>query len=163
MPRKSKKDKEETVSSTKSTTPSPEYRFIISPTIDERTQNKVLLLTLETTRVFRSFQYNILISEKHSENSFHFKIEGLTMNNLTIPATGPDISVPLEPGPELDKRMAVVSNFLDGLSLAPKEREEAAREGNSSPKSPTKKSTLKKKKTIVGVEEDEPIHTKQVF
>jgi len=42
-----------------------------------------------------------------------------------IPAKGPDVSAALEPGPELSKRMAVMNNFLDSLSLAPKEREEA--------------------------------------
>jgi len=39
------------------------------------------------------------------------------------PVTGPDVSAPLEPGPELDKRMAVLNNFFDSLSLAPKEKE----------------------------------------
>jgi hypothetical protein len=42
-----------------------------------------------------------------------------------VPAKGPDVGVALELGPELSKRMAVMNNFLDSLSLAPKEREAA--------------------------------------
>ena len=57
---------------------------------------------------------------KSTEQVSRYKEEGAPE---PIPAKGADVSVPLEPGPELDKRMAVMNNFLDGLSLAPKERE----------------------------------------
>jgi hypothetical protein len=59
---------------------------------------------------------------KSTEEVSRYKEEGAPE---PIPAKGPDVSVALEPGPELAKRMAVMNNFLDGLSLAPKEREEA--------------------------------------
>jgi hypothetical protein len=59
---------------------------------------------------------------KSTEEVSRFKEEGAPE---PIPAKGPDVGVALEPGPELSKRMAVMNNFLDSLSLAPKEKEEA--------------------------------------
>jgi hypothetical protein len=57
---------------------------------------------------------------KSTEQVSRYKEEGAPE---PIPAKGADVSAALEPGPELDKRMAVINNFLDSLSLAPKERE----------------------------------------
>ena len=59
---------------------------------------------------------------KSSEEVSRFREEGAPE---PVPAKGPDVGVALEPGPELSKRMAVMNNFLDSLSLAPKEREAA--------------------------------------
>jgi hypothetical protein len=59
---------------------------------------------------------------KSTEEVSRYKEEGAPE---PTPPKGADVSVPLEPGPELDKRMAVINNFLDSLSLAPKEKEEA--------------------------------------
>ncbi|MBS4029398.1 MAG: hypothetical protein KGZ58_12280 [Ignavibacteriales bacterium] len=67
----------------------PEYRFLVSKFIDERTQKEKILFTLETTRVFRSFRYNILVKEKSAPAAFVFVIDGLTMSSLSIPETGP--------------------------------------------------------------------------
>ena len=66
-----------------------EYRFIISTYFDENTQTEFSRLVLETTRVFRSFRYNILVKEQHDKKSFSFAIEGLSMSRLSIPETGP--------------------------------------------------------------------------
>ncbi len=66
-----------------------EYRFIISEFLDEYSQTPKLLFTIETTRVFRSFLYNILVKDKSKEKHFIFEIEGLSMNALSIPKTGP--------------------------------------------------------------------------
>jgi hypothetical protein len=59
---------------------------------------------------------------KSTEEVSRFREEGAPE---PVPAKGPDVSVALEPGPELSKRMAVMNNFFDSLSLAPKERETA--------------------------------------
>ena len=59
---------------------------------------------------------------KSTEEVSRYKEEGAPE---PVPAKGPDVGVALEPGPELSKRMAVMNNFLDSLSLAPKEREAA--------------------------------------
>ena len=59
---------------------------------------------------------------KSTEEVSRFREEGAPE---PVPAKGPDVSATLESGPELAKRMAVMNNFLDSLSLAPKEREAA--------------------------------------
>ena len=59
---------------------------------------------------------------KSTEEVSRFREEGAPE---PVPAKGPDVSATLEPGPELSKRMAVMNNFFDSLSLAPKEREAA--------------------------------------
>ena len=75
----------------------PEYRFLISKLLDERTQKEQLLFTIETTRAFRSFRYDIIMTERHKPKSFVFEINGLTMRNLSTPQTGPAVFEKLLP------------------------------------------------------------------
>ncbi|MEK7262967.1 MAG: hypothetical protein AAB071_00470 [Bacteroidota bacterium] len=66
-----------------------EYRFIIQTRFDENSQKEFSVFILETTRIFRSFRYHLLVKERHEKKSFSFAIEGLSMSRLSIPETGP--------------------------------------------------------------------------
>ncbi|MBM4166929.1 MAG: hypothetical protein FJ218_08460 [Ignavibacteria bacterium] len=66
----------------------PEYRVYFTSVRDETSQTNKTLLTVETTRVFRSFQYALTVREQILGNAFRLFIDGISVKPLTIPKIG---------------------------------------------------------------------------
>jgi hypothetical protein len=66
----------------------PEYRIYFTSVREEISQSNKTLLTVETTRVFRSFQYALTVREQIQVKSFRLFIDGISVKPLTIPKTG---------------------------------------------------------------------------
>ncbi len=65
-----------------------EYRLTLAPHTNERRQQPTILLTIETTKAFASFRYELSIKELSEKRSLHFKILGLKAPQLSLPASG---------------------------------------------------------------------------
>jgi hypothetical protein len=63
-----------------------EYRLSIKPGYDE--QKKMLLFVLETVQEFSSFQYELVIEERMSNDSLTFRIQGLRPQLVAMPGSG---------------------------------------------------------------------------
>ena len=66
----------------------PEYVLRIEPTFVEREQKYKTLLTLETTKLFSNFRYDLSVQEEFDKKRFHFKVLGLRPPQLSLPAVG---------------------------------------------------------------------------
>ena len=65
-----------------------EYRMLIVPHFNERTQKHTTLVVLETAKSFASFQYEISVRQSKDRNRLSYKILGLTAPQLSLPAAG---------------------------------------------------------------------------
>jgi len=70
------------------TAPACDYRLTISPHFNERRQVPTTLITLETTKLFASFRYELSVKEDVQEASLHYTILGLKAPQLSLPASG---------------------------------------------------------------------------
>lgn len=66
----------------------PEYRLLITPHINERTQKPGTLVVLETTKAFASFQYELSVKEEVEGKSIQYTILGLKAPHLSLPSAG---------------------------------------------------------------------------
>ena len=67
----------------------PEYRLLITPQIDERTQRPITLVALETTKAFATFRYELSVKADVTPSSLHFTVLGFRTPRLSLPAAGP--------------------------------------------------------------------------
>ena len=66
----------------------PEYRLLITPHLNERTQKPGTLVVLETTKAFASFQYELSVKEEAEGKSIQYTILGLKAPHLSLPSAG---------------------------------------------------------------------------
>ena len=70
------------------TTPEYEYRLTIAPHFNTQRQTRTVLITIETTRRFASFRYDLSIREEENDRYLRFSIIGLKAPQLSLPASG---------------------------------------------------------------------------
>lgn len=66
----------------------PEYRLLITPHMNERTQKSGTLVVLETTKAFASFRYELSVKEEVEGKSIQYTILGLKAPHLSLPSAG---------------------------------------------------------------------------
>ena len=69
-------------------TPEFEYRLTISPHVNERQNIPATLITIETTKAFASFRYELSIQEELNGKNIRYTILGLKAPQLSLPASG---------------------------------------------------------------------------
>lgn len=67
----------------------PEYLLRIIPHLDERTNEKSVILAVETLEVFTNFRYEILLEDRRERNAIELKIVGLNAPPMLMPGKGP--------------------------------------------------------------------------
>lgn len=67
----------------------PEYLLRIYPHLDERTNEKSVVLAIETLEVFTNFRYEILLEDQRKGNTIELKIIGLHAPAMLMPGKGP--------------------------------------------------------------------------
>lgn len=65
-----------------------EYRLIITSHYNERKQVPTTLVTIETTKAFASFRYELSVKETVKGKRLHYKILGLKAPQLDLPSSG---------------------------------------------------------------------------
>jgi hypothetical protein len=65
-----------------------EYRFFISPHLNERLQQQTTLITIETTKLFASFRYELSVNEEQKGKTLRYNILGLKAPQLDLPSSG---------------------------------------------------------------------------
>jgi hypothetical protein len=65
-----------------------EYRLLIIPQTDERTEKPTTLFVLETAQAFAAFRYELSVREKIEGRSITFTILGLKTPGLSLPSSG---------------------------------------------------------------------------
>ncbi len=70
------------------TAPEFEYRMTIARHFNERQQIPTTLITIETTKVFASFRYELSMREEVKGKELHYAILGLKAPPLSLPASG---------------------------------------------------------------------------
>ena len=65
-----------------------EYRLTLAPHVNERRLQPTTLLTIETTKAFASFRYELSVREQADKRTLHFRILGLKAPQLSLPASG---------------------------------------------------------------------------
>ena len=73
----------------KQTTSRIEYRLRLTPISREEDQASRTELTLETSRQFASFRYELGVEEQLTKDALHLKVTGLRTPDLSLPASGP--------------------------------------------------------------------------
>ena len=67
----------------------PEYRLLIAPHLNERTQRYTTVVALETGKPFAAFRYALNVEELISGKSISYKVVGLSTPRLSLPSSGP--------------------------------------------------------------------------
>jgi hypothetical protein len=67
----------------------PDYTLNIFHHYDEKIKRNVVVFLIQTTKIFVSFQYKILLENDLVDHSIHVKIIGLHIPELLMPQTGP--------------------------------------------------------------------------
>ncbi|MDL1894158.1 hypothetical protein FBQ87_14925 [Sphingobacteriales bacterium CHB3] len=70
------------------TTSEHEYRLTIAPHFNAERQARTVLITIETTRRFASFRYELAVQEELTEKELRLTIVGLKAPQLSLPASG---------------------------------------------------------------------------
>ena len=65
-----------------------EYRLTIAPHFNERQQIPTTLITIETTKQFASFRYELSVKEEVKRKELHYAILGLKAPQLSLPSSG---------------------------------------------------------------------------
>jgi hypothetical protein len=66
-----------------------EYRCSISLRASERLQRTITLITIETTKPFANFRYELSVREEVEGRKLRFTILGLKTPQLDLPSSGP--------------------------------------------------------------------------
>lgn len=69
--------------------PTIEYRLTIARHMNERINVPTVLFTIETTKLFANFRYELSVQEVLHEKTLRFTIVGLKAPRLDMPASGP--------------------------------------------------------------------------
>ncbi len=67
----------------------PDYTLNIFHHYDERAKRQVVVFLVQTTKIFVSFRYEILLEDSLEGNVIDIKIVGLHVPELLMPQTGP--------------------------------------------------------------------------
>jgi hypothetical protein len=67
----------------------PDYTLNIFHHYDEKIKRNVVVFLVQTTRIFVSFRYEILLEDEIVDKEIHFRIKGLHVPELLMPQTGP--------------------------------------------------------------------------
>ena len=67
----------------------PEYTLNIFHHYNEKTKQNVVVFLVQTTKIFVSFQYQILLEEELAGDKINVRITGLHIPELLLPHTGP--------------------------------------------------------------------------
>jgi len=67
----------------------PDYTLNIFHHYDEKTKRNVVVFLVQTTKIFVSFRYEILLENELDENEINLRITGLHVPELLMPQTGP--------------------------------------------------------------------------
>ncbi len=67
----------------------PDYTLNIFHHYDEKTKRNVIVFLVQTTRIFVSFRYEILLEDGIMDHTINLKITGLHVPELLMPQTGP--------------------------------------------------------------------------
>jgi len=67
----------------------PEFRLVVSATVNERTGRPATLVVLQTTKSFSTFRYALAVDDRLENDALVLKVLGLRTPSLDLPATGP--------------------------------------------------------------------------
>ncbi len=67
----------------------PVYSLNIFHAYDEKTKQNITVFLVQTTRIFVSFRYEILLENEINEKEIRLHIKGLHIPELLMPQTGP--------------------------------------------------------------------------
>ena len=67
----------------------PDYTLNIFHHYDEKTKQNVVVFLVQTTKIFVSFRYEILLENKLNDHEINLRITGLHVPELLMPQTGP--------------------------------------------------------------------------
>ncbi|MGB2867494.1 MAG: hypothetical protein WBD36_03510 [Bacteroidota bacterium] len=67
----------------------PEYTLNVFRQYDERTKTTPVVFLVQTTKIFVSFRYEILLEDEVHETEIHLRIVGLHAPTLLMPGMGP--------------------------------------------------------------------------
>ncbi len=67
----------------------PDYTLNIFHHYDEKTKRNVVVFLVQTTKIFISFRYEILLEDEIVGKEIHLRIKGLHVPELLMPQTGP--------------------------------------------------------------------------
>jgi hypothetical protein len=67
----------------------PDYTLNIFHHYDEKTKKNVVVFLVQTTKIFVSFQYEILLEDEIAGDQINLRITGLHIPELLMPHTGP--------------------------------------------------------------------------
>ncbi|MGD1044168.1 MAG: hypothetical protein ABR936_02445 [Bacteroidota bacterium] len=67
----------------------PDYTLNIFHHFDEKTKRDVVVFLVQTTKIFVSFRYEILIDNELIDHEINLRITGLHIPELLMPQTGP--------------------------------------------------------------------------
>ena len=67
----------------------PDYTINIFHHYDEKIQQNVVVFLIQTTKIFVSFRYEILLEDEIVDRDIQFRIIGLHVPELLMPKTGP--------------------------------------------------------------------------
>jgi hypothetical protein len=67
----------------------PDYTLNIFHHYDEKKKRNVVVFLVQTTKIFVSFRYEILLEDIMQDHQIHLKITGLHVPELLMPQTGP--------------------------------------------------------------------------
>ena len=67
----------------------PDYTLNIFHHYDEKTNRNVVVFLVQTTKIFVSFRYEILLEDEITGNEIKLRVTGLHVPELLMPQTGP--------------------------------------------------------------------------
>ena len=67
----------------------PDYTLNIFHHYDEKTKRNVVVFLVQTTKIFVSFRYEILLEDEIVDNEIHLRVKGLHVPELLMPQSGP--------------------------------------------------------------------------
>jgi hypothetical protein len=67
----------------------PDYTLNIFHHYNEKTKQNVIVFLVQTTKIFVSFRYEILLEDKLVDHEINLRITGLHIPELLLPQTGP--------------------------------------------------------------------------
>ena len=65
-----------------------DYRLLITPHVNDRTDRKTTLVVLETAQSFASFRYDLSVEETLAGKNLTYRVLGLRAPSLTLPSAG---------------------------------------------------------------------------
>jgi hypothetical protein len=67
----------------------PDYTLNIFHHYDEKAKRNVVVFLVQTTKIFVSFRYEILLEDEIVDHEIHLRVKGLHVPELLMPQSGP--------------------------------------------------------------------------